>query len=104
MELFSVSRQHELYLARNVRGPCDGRGTGKFREVFIASTNDWCLGIRFSGGCGSACVWTVATAQEQAKMYPSTAQPVQDPSSKYPKPLHTFIKQPGLDTVEFRQR
>jgi NAD(P)-dependent dehydrogenase (short-subunit alcohol dehydrogenase family) len=33
-------------------------------------------------------------AQEQAKTYPSTAQPVQDPTTKYPKPPYTFIKQP----------
>jgi NAD(P)-dependent dehydrogenase (short-subunit alcohol dehydrogenase family) len=34
------------------------------------------------------------TMQGQGKMYPSTAQPVQDPTTKYPKPPYTFIKQP----------
>jgi NAD(P)-dependent dehydrogenase (short-subunit alcohol dehydrogenase family) len=32
--------------------------------------------------------------QGQDKMYSSTAQPVEDPTTKYPKPPYTFIKQP----------
>jgi NAD(P)-dependent dehydrogenase (short-subunit alcohol dehydrogenase family) len=32
--------------------------------------------------------------QEQDKMYSSTAQPAEDPTTKYPKPPYTFIKQP----------
>jgi NAD(P)-dependent dehydrogenase (short-subunit alcohol dehydrogenase family) len=40
-----------------------------------------------------------ATAKEmdmpgQGKMYASTAQPVQNPTSKYPAPPYTFVKQP----------
>lgn len=33
-------------------------------------------------------------AQDQGKTYPSTAQPVQDPTTKYPQPPYTFVKQP----------
>jgi len=33
-------------------------------------------------------------ATGQGKMYASTAQPVEDPTSKYPKPPYNFIKQP----------
>jgi NAD(P)-dependent dehydrogenase (short-subunit alcohol dehydrogenase family) len=33
-------------------------------------------------------------AQAQDTMYPGTAQPVQDPTTKYPKPPYTFVKQP----------
>ncbi len=32
--------------------------------------------------------------QGQGKMYAGTAQPVEDPTSKYPKPPYTYIKQP----------
>ena len=32
--------------------------------------------------------------QGQDKTYPGTAQPVQDPTTKYPKPPYTFVKQP----------
>jgi hypothetical protein len=34
------------------------------------------------------------SAQGQPKTYPRTAQPVQDPTMKYPKPPYTFLKQP----------
>jgi NAD(P)-dependent dehydrogenase (short-subunit alcohol dehydrogenase family) len=35
-----------------------------------------------------------SATQGQSKTYASTAQPVQDPTTKYPKPPYKFIKQP----------
>jgi NAD(P)-dependent dehydrogenase (short-subunit alcohol dehydrogenase family) len=50
-------------------------------------------------GSGLAAAVSPAFGQEtsgqgESKMYPSTAQPVQDPTTKYPRPPYTFVKQP----------
>jgi NAD(P)-dependent dehydrogenase (short-subunit alcohol dehydrogenase family) len=55
--------------------------------------------LRAIGGIGTgiaAVAVSPVNAQTTAsgKTYPSTAQPVQDPTTKYPKPPYTFAKQP----------
>jgi NAD(P)-dependent dehydrogenase (short-subunit alcohol dehydrogenase family) len=58
--------------------------------------------LQVIGGLGSglaAAAVSPASGQEtgmraEGKMCPSTAQPVQDPTTKYPQPPYTFIKQP----------
>ena len=57
--------------------------------------------LQVIGGLGTglaAAAMSPASAQETSigreKMYASTAQPVQDPTTKYPEPPYTYIKQP----------
>ena len=58
--------------------------------------------LQVIGGLGSGlAVAAVSPASAQdsgmpgrGKMYPGTAQPVQDPTTKYPKPPYAFVKQP----------
>jgi NAD(P)-dependent dehydrogenase (short-subunit alcohol dehydrogenase family) len=49
------------------------------------------------GGLGTGLAAAVSPAfgqDAEAKMYPGTAQPVEDPTTKYPKPPYTFVRQP----------
>ncbi len=58
--------------------------------------------LQVIGGMGAgvaAAVVSPASAQEagmqaRGKTYPATAQPVQDPTTKYPKPPYAFVQQP----------
>ena len=52
----------------------------------------------FGSGLAAAAILPASAnetdTQQRGKMYPSTAQPVQTPTTKYPQPPYTFIKQP----------
>ena len=52
------------------------------------------LGTGLAAGAVSPAFGQQAGAQDQSRMYPGTAQPVEDPTSKYPKPPYKFVKQP----------
>jgi NAD(P)-dependent dehydrogenase (short-subunit alcohol dehydrogenase family) len=56
------------------------------------------LGTGFAAAAVSPAFGQETTMQAQTKihpgMYPATAQPVQDPTAKYPKPPYTFLQQP----------
>ncbi len=52
------------------------------------------LGTGLAAAAVSPAFGQETSMQGQSKMYSSTAQPVKDPTSKYPKPPYTFIKQP----------
>jgi NAD(P)-dependent dehydrogenase (short-subunit alcohol dehydrogenase family) len=51
-------------------------------------------GLSLATAAMSSAFGQEAAMQGQGKMYPSTAQPVEDPTTKYPKPPYKFVKQP----------
>jgi len=52
------------------------------------------LGSGLAAAAVSPAFGQETSGQGQSKMYPSTAQPVQDPTTKYPRPPYTFVRQP----------
>jgi NAD(P)-dependent dehydrogenase (short-subunit alcohol dehydrogenase family) len=52
------------------------------------------LGTGLAAAAVSPAFGQDAGAQGQGKMYPATVQPVEDPTTKYPKPPYKFVRQP----------
>jgi NAD(P)-dependent dehydrogenase (short-subunit alcohol dehydrogenase family) len=53
--------------------------------------------LRMIGGLGTglaAAAVSPASAQESGRTHPATAQPVEDPTTKYPQPPYAFVPQP----------
>jgi NAD(P)-dependent dehydrogenase (short-subunit alcohol dehydrogenase family) len=52
------------------------------------------LGSGLAAAAVSPAFGQETTMQGQGKTYPGTSQPVQDPTTKYPKPPYNFVRQP----------
>jgi NAD(P)-dependent dehydrogenase (short-subunit alcohol dehydrogenase family) len=52
------------------------------------------LGSGLAAAAVSPAYGQEAAMRGQGKTYPNTAQPMQDPTTKYPKPPYTFVRQP----------